>query len=202
MAILLLLLERFTHKSQLMVFHWSLGDRKSPQVSRNLLSILADLNNAVVGMVFTRPLISEYSRPLINPLLTVPRAPITIGINFTFMFYRYFNSLARSRYLSFDSLSFNFTLWSDVTIMTLKFLAIPRSPFLKRIRLQSFAHFPIAFCLRTELHNRICMSANFLSSLLPKVFCRGLLLFCFFVYLIFLFFIFNTVTFSFRLKLS
>ena len=31
-----------------MVFHWSLSDNKSPQVSRNLLGILADFNNAVV----------------------------------------------------------------------------------------------------------------------------------------------------------
>ena len=30
-----------------MVSQWSLGDIKSPQVSRTLLSILADLNNAV-----------------------------------------------------------------------------------------------------------------------------------------------------------
>ena len=44
--------------------------------------------------------------------MTVPRAPIIIGINVTFMFHSFFNSLARSRYLSFFSLSFNFTLWS------------------------------------------------------------------------------------------
>ena len=31
-----------------MVFHWSLSDSKSPQVSRTLLNILAVLNNAVV----------------------------------------------------------------------------------------------------------------------------------------------------------
>ena len=63
-------------------------------------------------MVSTRPLISKSSIPFINPLVTVPRAPITIGINTTFMFHSYFNSLARSRYLSFLSLSFNFTPWS------------------------------------------------------------------------------------------
>ena len=38
-----------------MVFHWSLSDSKSPQVSRTLLSILAVLNNAVVWIVSTRP---------------------------------------------------------------------------------------------------------------------------------------------------
>ena len=36
-----------------MVFHWSLSDKKSPQVSRTLLSILSDLKNAVVWMVST-----------------------------------------------------------------------------------------------------------------------------------------------------
>ena len=40
-----LLLESFSHQIQLMVFHWSLSDSKSPQVSRTLLSILAVLNN-------------------------------------------------------------------------------------------------------------------------------------------------------------
>ena len=38
-------------------FHQSLKDSKSPQVFRTLLSILADLRNAVVLMVFTCPLI-------------------------------------------------------------------------------------------------------------------------------------------------
>ena len=38
-----------------MVFHWSLSEMKSPQVSMTLLSILTDLNNIVVWMVSTRP---------------------------------------------------------------------------------------------------------------------------------------------------
>ena len=37
-----------------MVFHQSLSDSKSPQVSRTLLSILAILNNAVVRLVSTQ----------------------------------------------------------------------------------------------------------------------------------------------------
>ena len=53
-----------------MVSHWSFSDSKSPQVSRTLLSIQADLNNAVVWMVSTRPLISKSSRPFINSLVT------------------------------------------------------------------------------------------------------------------------------------
>ena len=98
-----------------MVCHWSLSDSKSPQVSKTLLSILAVLNNAVVWMVSTRPLTSKSSSPFSNPLVTVPNTPITIGIIFTCMFHSFFNSLARSRYLSFFSHSFSFTLWSAGT---------------------------------------------------------------------------------------
>ena len=95
-----------------MVFHWSLSDSKSPQVSKTLHSILVDVNNGVVWMVSTRPLISKSPSPFINPSVTVPRTPITNGIMVTFMFHSFFNSLASLRYLSFFSLSFNFTLWS------------------------------------------------------------------------------------------
>ena len=99
-----------------MVSHWSLSDSKSPQVSRTLLSILADLNKAAVWIVSSRPLISKSSTPCINLLVTVPKVPITIDIAVTFMFHSFFNSLARSRYLSFFSLFFNFTLWSVGTV--------------------------------------------------------------------------------------
>ena len=87
----------------------------SPQVSRALLSILAVLNNAVVWMVSTRPPISMSSSPFNNPLVTVPNAPITISVIVTFMFHSFFNSLARSRYLSFFSHSFSLILWSAGT---------------------------------------------------------------------------------------
>ena len=46
-----------------MAFHKSLSDSKSPQVSRTLLSILADLNYALVWMVYVRPPISNSSNP-------------------------------------------------------------------------------------------------------------------------------------------
>ena len=82
-----------------MVFHWSLSESKSPQVSRTLLSILAVLNNAVVWMVSTRPPTSKSSSPFSNPLVTVPNAPITIGIIVTSMFHSFFNSLARVKVL-------------------------------------------------------------------------------------------------------
>ena len=48
-----------------MVFHWTLSDSKSPQVSRILLSILTVLNNVVVWMVSTRPATFSSSTPFI-----------------------------------------------------------------------------------------------------------------------------------------
>ena len=89
-----------------MVFHWSLSDSKCPQVSRTLLSILAVLNNTVVWIVSSRPPTSKSFSPFNNPLVTIPKVPITIGIIVTFMFHSFFNSLVRSRYYrSFQILS-------------------------------------------------------------------------------------------------
>ena len=98
-----------------MVFHWSLSDSKFPQVSRTLLSIVAVLNNAVVLMVSKHPPTSKSSSPFNNPLVTVLKAPITIGIIVTLMLHSFFNSLAGSRYLSFFSHSFSFIMWSAET---------------------------------------------------------------------------------------
>ena len=69
-----------------MVFRWRLSDSEPPQVSSNLLSIQADLINAIVWMISTRPLISKSSSPFNEHLGTVPSLPITIGIVVTFMF--------------------------------------------------------------------------------------------------------------------
>ena len=63
---------------------------KSPQVSRTLLSILAVLNNAVVWMDSTRQPTSKSFSLFKNPLLPVPKAPITIGKIVTFMFHSFF----------------------------------------------------------------------------------------------------------------
>ena len=112
-----------------MVFHWCLSDTKSPQVSRILLSILAVLNNAVVWIVSSRLPTSKSSKSFNNPLLTEPKAPITISIIVTFMLHSFSNSLAKSRYSSFFSHSFSFILWSAgrvfgnlVSSLLLKFL--------------------------------------------------------------------------------
>ena len=66
-------------------------------------------------MVSTRPPTCKSSSPFNNPLVTVPKAPITICIIVTFMFHSLFLFLVRSRYLSFFSLSFSFILWSTGT---------------------------------------------------------------------------------------
>ena len=68
-----------------MVFHWSWIDSKSLQVSSTLLSILVDLNEIVVCIVSTRPLISKSPSTFINPSVNVPTTPIGIGKIVTFM---------------------------------------------------------------------------------------------------------------------
>ena len=97
----------------LLGFYWSLIDSKSPLFSMILVSILAD---AVVWMVLIRPLISKTSSEVTNPLVTVPRIPITIVITVTFMVNRFSFSLPGSWYLFSVSLSFNCTLWSAKTV--------------------------------------------------------------------------------------
>ena len=69
-----------------MVFHRSLSDCKSPQVTRTLHSILAVLSNAVIWIVSTRPPTSKSSSPFNNPLVIVPKAPITIGNYYYYYF--------------------------------------------------------------------------------------------------------------------
>ena len=123
-----------------MVFHWSLSDSKSPQLSWTFLSILAVLNNVVVCMVSTPLPTPKSSSPFSNRLVTVPNAPITIGIIVIFMFHSFFKSLARPRFLSFFSHSFSFILWSagtaKSTILQVFFflLIIIRSGLLAEIR--------------------------------------------------------------------
>ena len=101
-----------------MVSQWSLSNSKYPQVSRTLLSILADLNYTIVRMVHTLvyvpprsilvllfpslptpfPILSRLS-PVHQPQLILPSPLCSIV---------FFSSLARSRYFL---LSFIFILW-------------------------------------------------------------------------------------------
>ena len=101
--------------------HWSLSDSKS------------------IVWISISPFISKFSSPFTNPLVTVTRAPITIGITVIFMFHSFFSSLARSWYLSFFLLPFNFALWSAGTgnstiLQVLSFLLLLMSGCLAEIR--------------------------------------------------------------------
>ena len=87
----------------------SVSHCKSAQISRTLLSILADFK-MLVWMVSTCYPISNFSNPFNKPFGIVPSAITTIGITVTFKFYSFFSSLTRSKY--FFSLSLIFTLWS------------------------------------------------------------------------------------------
>ena len=119
------------------------------------IDISSILNNVVLWMVSTRPPTSKSSSSFNNPLVTVPNAPITIGIILTCMFHKFFNSLARSRYLSLFSHSFSFILWSPGTAMStiLQFLffllIIIRSGLLAKIKW--------SVCM-SKSHRSLCVS--------------------------------------------
>ena len=91
-----------------MAFYCSWSNSKSPQVPRTLLSILANLNNAVVRMVYIYPFISNSSSPFTNTSGIVLSAPIIIGITVTFMFHSLF--LVRSQKVLIVILFFRFLL--------------------------------------------------------------------------------------------
>ena len=78
---------------------------------QNSAQCSCDRDSVICWIVSTRPLISMSSCPINNPSVTVPRAPITVGINITFIFHSFFYSLARSKYLFFFLLSFSFNPW-------------------------------------------------------------------------------------------
>ena len=95
---------------------WFLHETEWQQVSRTLLSILAVLNNALVWIVSTRPLIFESSSSSSKAFEIERRALITIGFIITFMFHCFLCSLARPKYLYFLLLSFSFTLWPGISV--------------------------------------------------------------------------------------
>ena len=120
-----------------MVFHWSLSDSKSPQVS----SILAVLNNGVVWMVSSR--LSKSSIPFSNPIVTVRKAPITIGIIATCMFHSFFQFPNKVEVLIFffTFFQFYFVISRDkkvdyfaISLFFLFLLIIIRSGLLAEIR--------------------------------------------------------------------
>ena len=72
-TIIIFELASFSH--QLMSFHRSLRDSKSPSVSKTLLYILTDLSNAVVYMISLCPPISNSSYTLTKLSGIIPRVP-------------------------------------------------------------------------------------------------------------------------------
>ena len=66
------------------------------QVSRTLLSILVVINDAVVWMISTCPPTYKSSSPFNNPLVTVTKSLITIGIIASFMFHSFFQFSSKS----------------------------------------------------------------------------------------------------------
>ena len=65
-------------------------------------------------MISTRPRISKSSSPCTNLSVTIPRAPITIGITITYMLHSFFSVLKQGldTYLTFRFCFFSFALWS------------------------------------------------------------------------------------------
>ena len=96
----------FLHLRYLMVFFWSLSDSMSPQVSKILLGILANLCDAVVWMVSVRPPISNSSSLFTKLLGIVPSAPITTRITINYIFQSFFSCLPKSKNLSLFSFFF------------------------------------------------------------------------------------------------
>ena len=96
-----------------MIFLWILSDSKSTQVSRTLLSILADLSS------FDGPLSSHYFQVLHSLKQSFGVCTKNTNYNWYNRHFHvsqvFFNSLPKSRYLSFFPLSFNFTLWAAAT---------------------------------------------------------------------------------------
>ena len=106
--IIISLVVSFSHQLHLVIFHWSLSDSNSHQVSRTLLSILAYLRNAVVWMFSILPLASNSSTLYSKPFGTVTKAPFVSPSPQVLQLFK--NFLIRSKYLYIFSLSFIFTL--------------------------------------------------------------------------------------------
>ena len=137
-----------------MIFHWSLSDSKSPQVSRTILSILAVLNNVVMSMISTHPPAFKSSNPFINPLFTVPKAPNTIGIIVTFMFQFFFQF---SRKVEVFILLFIFFQFYSVVSRNSKVYNFTNSLFCIIIRPGLLAEIKWSVCT-SKFHRSLCVS--------------------------------------------
>ena len=79
---------------------------KRLQVSKTVLNIIADLNNAVIWKDLILPLISNSSSPFFKHLWTFLKIPTIIDARFTRVFLFFFYCMAKYEYLSIFSLSF------------------------------------------------------------------------------------------------
>ena len=96
----------------------SLSNIKSFQAFRTLLSIQADLINAIVWMVSIRSPISKSLNPLYEPLGTASSVPFILVIIVTLMFHSFLCSLARSEVFFFHfRFCFIFTSWSTGAVI-------------------------------------------------------------------------------------
>ena len=100
----------YNYFTPLRVFQTSviLSDRKFHQLSMTLLSILVDLNYVAVWMVSNCFLISKSFSPCIYPLVTVPRAQISVGITISFMFHSFYKFSSKVQVLIFLFAFFQF----------------------------------------------------------------------------------------------
>ena len=118
--IIILLLVSFPFQCELVAFLRRLSDSNFPKVSWTLLSILPNIINAELWMVFIPLLISNSSSLSTKLFRTIASTPITIGITVTLIFHSFFSSLAKSKYSSMLLLSFIFTLWSARTAKSIR----------------------------------------------------------------------------------
>ena len=125
---------------QMMIFHESLSDSKSPQISWTLLSIRGDFNRAMNWMISIRPLIFCSSSLFSEFLRTVLRVPTTIDMTVSFVFHSFFllsfKVLVFVRLLAFFHLNSAVYRQNKSTVGQVLFfiLIITRSGLLARVR--------------------------------------------------------------------
>ena len=110
LILLLLLFSSFSYQCLLTFVHWNLNDTKSPHVTRILFSMLADLINAIFGIVSACPQIYNPTIFFIQPLGILPSAPVTICITVTFMFHCYYLFNHRNFFIAVQTGGFNRSL--------------------------------------------------------------------------------------------
>ena len=95
-------------------FFLHLSGTKSPQISRTLLSILAEFSRAVVHMIAILPLISRSTIPLYQTFEDRFKAHQIIGITVIVIFYSFFQSSDKIQVFVYSFVFFFFfSLWFD-----------------------------------------------------------------------------------------